>query len=157
MESAEDHSREMLKSKTILSSEYMGSKGILRLKSKVSKKIKPFHVQESTPKEGKCIFCGNVHVFLKSKCIAYGKMSTKLNRMSHFAQFCQSYDINTIQNKTAIISTMNEQVFAKLSVDGRRIKLLLDLGVFVNILPSFWYTSLWIVGMLDLLKFLEAE
>ncbi|CAB4058085.1 unnamed protein product [Lepeophtheirus salmonis] len=94
MDSAEDNSREMLKSKTIFSSEYMGPKGISRPKSKVSRKIKPFNVQESTPKEGKFIICGNVN---------HG----------------------------------DERAFVKLSVDGRRIRFLLDLGANMNLLPSF--------------------
>ncbi|CAB4063666.1 unnamed protein product [Lepeophtheirus salmonis] len=114
MESAEDNLREVVKSKIIFSSEYMVPKDISKPKSKVSRKIKPFNEQESTPREGKCIFCGNVH-------------------------FCKYYVSNTIQGNvsTAITSTRDKRAFAKLSVDGRRIKFLLDLVANINSLPSF--------------------
>ncbi|CAB4058512.1 unnamed protein product [Lepeophtheirus salmonis] len=54
-------------------------------------------------------------------------------------QFCKSYISNTIQGNfsTAITSTRDARAFAKLSVNGRRIKFLLDLGANVNILRNF--------------------
>uniref|UniRef100_A0A0K2V916 Putative LOC586954 [Strongylocentrotus purpuratus] n=1 Tax=Lepeophtheirus salmonis TaxID=72036 RepID=A0A0K2V916_LEPSM len=79
---------------------------------------------------GNSKFCGRSHVFQKSKCPAFGKECSQCGKMGHFRVCCLS--------SAPLNDGVGDKAYAFLRVNGRRFKLLLDLGSNVNILRNIW-------------------
>uniref|UniRef100_A0A0K2TXP6 Uncharacterized protein n=1 Tax=Lepeophtheirus salmonis TaxID=72036 RepID=A0A0K2TXP6_LEPSM len=66
VESAENHSKDMIRDDSAFVSEYMGPKGTQKPKRTIkAKHRKPKKTQESSPKESKCCYCGKIFIYFK--------------------------------------------------------------------------------------------
>ncbi|UYV63288.1 K02A2.6-like [Cordylochernes scorpioides] len=107
---------------------------------KYEKKHSPKQNQESE-KEFKCQRCGKSH---RAKyCPAWGKRCSKCKKMNHFAAFCKSSAIRSLNDETeeTVWSIHESKVVHTLEwkksiiVNGKEICFKLDSGAEVNVLP----------------------
>jgi hypothetical protein len=112
--------------------------------------------QYSTGKSGKstdrkkCRFCAKEHVMNKEKCPAYGKRCTACNGWNHFHIVCkkakggvhavnetdEEYEYVDCITVGAVQGDCPRQVYALMEVKGRSIKLQVDTGATVNLIPK---------------------
>ncbi|UYV66236.1 K02A2.6-like [Cordylochernes scorpioides] len=107
---------------------------------KYEKKHSPKQNQESE-KEFKCQRCGKSH--RAKNCPAWGKRCSKCKKMNHFAAFCKSSAIRSLNDETeeTVRSIHEAKVVHTLEwkksiiVNGKEICFKLDSGAEVNVLP----------------------
>ncbi|UYV61543.1 K02A2.6-like [Cordylochernes scorpioides] len=107
---------------------------------KYEKKHSPKQNQESE-KEFKCQRCGKSH--RAKNCPAWGKRCSKCKKMNHFAAFCKSSAIRSLNDETkeTVWSIHEAKVVHTLEwkksiiVNGKEICFKLDSGAEVNVLP----------------------
>ncbi|UYV73923.1 K02A2.6-like, partial [Cordylochernes scorpioides] len=107
---------------------------------KYEKKHSPKRNQESE-KEFKCQRCGKSH--RAKNCPAWGKRCSKCKKMNHFAAFCKSSAIRSLNDETeeTVWSIHEAKVVHTLEwkksiiVNGKEICFKLDSGAEVNVLP----------------------
>ncbi|UYV80244.1 K02A2.6-like [Cordylochernes scorpioides] len=107
---------------------------------KYEKKHSPKQNQESE-KEFKCQRCGKSH--RAKNCPAWGKRCSKCKKMNHFAAFCKSSAIRSLNDETeeTVWSIHEAKVIHTLEwkksiiVNGKEICFKLDSGAEVNVLP----------------------
>ena len=128
------------------------------------KKSQSYKPSSSTPATGayarspvtrECKFCDTTHPMLKSKCPAYGKKCSKCGQMNHYAVRCprnrkkihqiaeDSEDSDDSELKLLEAYCVNSvslgkgnQIYAELHVCDKPVKLQIDCGATVNILPK---------------------
>ncbi|UYV62275.1 K02A2.6-like [Cordylochernes scorpioides] len=107
---------------------------------KYEKKHSPKQNQESE-KEFKCQRCGKSH--RAKNCPAWGKRCSKCKKMNHFAAFCKSSAIRSLNDETEetawsiheakVVHTLEWK--KSIIVNGKEICFKLDSGAEVNVLP----------------------
>ncbi|XP_071750250.1 uncharacterized protein [Lepeophtheirus salmonis] len=156
LETSISHAKEMESSETVMASEYIGPKGLRRSKGTWS-------TQKANPKmdRGNCKFCGRSHVFQKTKCPAFGKECSRCGKMGHFRVCCPSSALSSSSISFQLNDGVGDRAYAFLRINGRRVKMLLDLGSNVNILPKhlvdrgFWWGEGQDSGLYQVIGFIK--
>lgn len=118
---------------------------------------KPSPSSASKSRQAKeCKFCGKTHEMLKSKCPAYGKKCSKCGQLNHFAVKCpgskgkkgvhalgEEYDsdFENISIVNAVAGNHDKQIYAELAIEGKPVRVQVDCGASVNVLPKKFTSS----------------
>ena len=113
-----------------------------------------FRRDDSERQNGRqCRFCCRIHEFKKSACPAWGKKCKTCFDFNHFAITCKSknskpkvrvvHSVNDDDEELlAINSDKKSRVYTKLLINGHSVRLLLDSGSTINLLPSMMIDTL---------------
>ena len=91
-----------------------------------------------------CHFCGKQHDMLKSKCPAYGKTCKACNQKNHFSCSAKCHKkVNSVTDSNDDIHMINivhsisdKAIFGKIIVNNKPVKIQIDSGASVNVLPE---------------------
>ena len=92
----------------------------------------------------KCHFCGKQHEMLKSKCPAYGKTCKACNQKNNFSCSAKCHKkVNSVTDSNDDIHMINivhcisdKAIFGKIIVNNKPVKIQIDSGASVNVLPE---------------------
>ena len=96
------------------------------------------------PNVTKCHLCGKQHDMLKSKCPVYGKTCRACNQKNHFSCSAKCHKkVNSVTNSNDDIHMINivhsisdKAIFGKIIVNNKPVKIQIDSGASVNVLPE---------------------
>ena len=100
----------------------------------------------------KCRYCDTTHEMLKSKCPAYGKKCSMCGGWNHFAVKCRKnkHHVHAIQEESHaetdsdletisvvnVVTTKQDTIYAELLICDEPVRIQIDCGATVNVLPQ---------------------
>ncbi len=118
-----------------------------------------------------CQYCGQEHEMIKSKCPAVGQKCKKCGGLNHFASKCkktkkvheiheESTDIETDSEISEVetlsvvnaVSSRKDAIYAELLIYNKPVKIQIDCGATVNVLPRTLTVTEFTFGYLSMIE-----